>query len=260
MDNIKETVQSVFSKLLDPAIQTNPFGANRSGERAYRRAERIVAAIILLTNHISIEDELRRRSRHVALVILELLLDIKDEMRSLSSERTRDLHVKIRHLISLVRMLVFGGFISSQNAELTIVALEELNTFLITSARSSLSESLQLSREDFTDIQVNYKGHIKDIRDRAIIKDKMSIKDLSVKAIGQLPSPTGPASLSTRGQGIVSILKIGGELNLPDIAAHLPEYGEKTIQRELGLLMGLGIVKRTGLKRWSRYSLTSQPA
>src|SRR3989344_8026007 len=105
MDEIKDIEQSVFSKLLDPALQTNPFGINRSGERAYRRSERIVAGIILLTNHIPEEDDLRRLSRRIALSLLAHLLELKDEMRSLSSGRMRELKVSIRHLISLVKMM-----------------------------------------------------------------------------------------------------------------------------------------------------------
>ena len=255
MDEIKDIEQSVFSKLLDPALQTNPFGINRSGERAYRRAERIVAGIILLTNHILVEDDLRRLSRRIALSLLAHLLELKDEMRSLSSGRMRELKVSIRHLISLVKMMVFSGFVSFQNAEVVTAALEELNTFITVSSRSSLSESLQLSKEDFMDPHSPYKGHFKDIKDRARIRDNVSIKDMSVMPGARPLQSDGATVLSQKSEGILSVLKAGGELNMPDIAAHLTEYGEKTIQRELAVLVERGIVKRTGLKRWSKYSL-----
>jgi len=258
MDEIKDIEQSVFSKLLDPALQTNPFGINRSGERAYRRAERIVAGIILLTNHILGEDDLRRLSRNIALSLLTQILDLKDEMRSLSSGKMRDLQVSIRHLISLVKMMVFSGFVSFQNAEVVTAALEELNTFVTVSARSALSESLQLSKEDFMDTHGPYKGQAKDIKDRVRIRDNVSIKDMSVIS-GTPPRQSGNATvLNQKSEGILSVLKAGGEQSLPDVAAHLPEYGEKTIQRELALLVERGIVKRTGLKRWSRYSLVAR--
>ena len=258
MDDIKDIEQNVFSKLLDPVLQTNPFGMNRSGERAYRRAERIVAGIILLTNHIPKEDELRSLSRNIALSLLTHILELKDEMRLLSSNRMRELQVSIRHLISLVKMMVFSGFVSLQNTEVVIAALEELNTFIIVSARSSISESVQLSRDDFMDPASPYKGRIKDIKDRARIRDNLSIKDMSVMTDARLPQSDGLAVLSQKSEGILSVLKAGGEQSMPDIAAHLPEYGEKTIQRELAVLVGRGIVMRTCLKRWSRYSLGVQ--
>jgi len=256
MDELKDTNQSVFSKLLDPVLQTNPFGVNRSGERAYRRLERIVAGIILLTNHMQGEDELRRLSRNIALSLLAQLLNLKDEMRSLSSTRMREFQASIRHLISLVKMMVFSGFVSFQNAEVAVAALEELNTFVSVSARSPLSESIQLSKEDFMDTHSPYKGHIKDIKDRARIRDNVAIKDMSVMLDTRLAHSDPTTVLSQKSEGILGVLKAGGEQSMPDIAAHLPEYGEKTIQRELALLMERGIVKRTGLRRWSKYSLS----
>ena len=257
MDELKGTNQSVFSKLLDPALHTNPFGTNLSGARAYRRAERIVAGVILLTNHLSREDELYRSTRKVSLALLPILLDLKDEMRSLTSSKMREFHGALRHLISLLKMLVFSGSVSVQNADAVTNALEELNTFVIASARSNLSESLQLSKEDFADPRVPYKGHLKDIRDRTRIRDIKSIKDMTTTSTAQTLASDDPNVLGTRGAAIVNILKVGGELNLPDIAAHLPEYGEKTIQRELTALIDRGVVRRVGLKRWSKYSLTS---
>src|SRR3989344_2117882 len=250
MDELKDTNQSVFSKLLDPALHTNPFGTNLSGARAYRRAERIVAGVILLTNHLSREDELYRSTRKVSLALLPILLDLKDEMRSLTSSKMREFHGALRHLISLLKMLGFSGSVSVQNADAVTNALEELNTFVIASARSNLSESLQLSKEDFADPQVPYKGHLKDIKDKARIRDALSLKDTVVASTTRTLTSDDSKVPGPRGEAIVNILKVGGELNMPDIAAHLPEYGEKTIQRELAALIGQGLVRRVGLKRW----------
>ena len=168
----------------------------------------------------------------------------------------REFQASIRHLISLVKMMVFSGFVSFQNAEVAVAALEELNTFVSVSARSPLSESIQLSKEDFMDTHSPYKGHIKDIKDRARIRDNVAIKDMSVMLDTRLAHSDPTTVLSQKSEGILGVLKAGGEQSMPDIAAHLPEYGEKTIQRELALLMERGIVKRTGLRRWSKYSLS----
>ena len=53
----------------------------------------------------------------------------------------------------------------------------------------------------------------------------------------------------------MAILRAGTDFNIRDIAANLPEYSEKTIQREIATLVERGLVRRTGLKRWSRYSI-----
>jgi hypothetical protein len=77
------------------------------------------------------------------------------------------------------------------------------------------------------------------------------VKDVKVSA----PRPVKAGSLSLRSQTILDILRTGGSLGIKDIAANLPEYGEKTIQRELVTLVSQGKVKKLGLKRWSRYSI-----
>jgi DNA-binding HxlR family transcriptional regulator len=50
------------------------------------------------------------------------------------------------------------------------------------------------------------------------------------------------------------VLRSQGELGIKDVVSNLPEYSEKMIQRELAELVAAGRVKKTGLKRWSRYT------
>ncbi|MDO8514632.1 MAG: hypothetical protein Q7S50_03755 [bacterium] len=143
-------------------------------------------------------------------------------------------------------MLAASGFLSTQNTQTVVEGLDELGTFLDASANSALSESTSLTRENFRDI---LGAPIKDIRDMRSIKDKTSIKDIvSVSNIIQ-------KGLSVRESEIVEILRTGGELGIKDIASNLPEYSEKMIQRDLMRLVVAGHVKKTGLKRWSRYSV-----
>jgi len=46
-----------------------------------------------------------------------------------------------------------------------------------------------------------------------------------------------------------------GELSIKDITTHFADCGEKTIQRELATLVITGVLKKTGDRRWSKYSL-----
>jgi len=256
MDEIRDIKADLFSKFLDTPINTSPFGRNRSGDRMYRRAERLIAAVLLMTNHIPVDEILRTESRKVAASILPKTLACRDELRSNASPALSEFRVAIRHLTSLVRLMVFAGFVSSQNAEVVVSAADELGAFVLVAGRSALSESLVFSKEELTDVPDTYKGQ-RDIKDRTAVKDSNMLRD-SRKVSFTGPSTTGglpTTAVSPRGNGIVGILRAGGELNIRDIAANLPEYGEKTIQRELNALIQQGIVKRTGLKRWSRYSL-----
>ena len=255
MDKAREFESGVFSKILDQSLHVNAFGKNRSGDRAYRRAERIVAAIFLATNHILGEEPLKMEIRRVALSVLSEIIHSRHELRSSVSATVSDVQTTIRHLIALTRMMVFGALISPQNAEMIVGAADDLGSFILNAQRSPLSEKVLFSKNDFLETAHSYKGHLRDIKDNRVIKDTSSVRDnhgMSLTA----PSNTARAT-SVRSESIMSILRGGVELSIRDIAANLPEYSEKTIQRELNMLIEGGMVKRTGLKRWSRYSLTS---
>lgn len=254
MDDLKVIQGRNFSKFLEVEIQTDPFGENRSGERAYRRAERLVAAIFLLTNHIDAGERLRQEIRSNSIALLDHILGLRDEMRASVSPRAGEFQMRVRILISQVRMLVFGGFVSSQNSEAVCGALDELGNFIHLSQRSGLSESIQFSKEDLLLVRDFHKGHIRDIKDTKIVRDKEPVSPaLSTSSIQKDGADALP--LTTRTTSILAVLRSGGEMSIRDIAANLPEYGEKTIQRELGTLIGRGFIRRSGLKRWSRYAI-----
>ncbi|MSU73970.1 hypothetical protein EXS56_02405 [Candidatus Kaiserbacteria bacterium] len=225
-------------------VRTNPFGANQSADRAYRRAERLVAALYLVTNHIPPSEPVRVSIRTGALRILEDVLALRNEMRT-ESQNVLACRASIRNQISLVRVLAVSGFLSIQNTNAMIEGLDELGVFLNASQNSPLSDTFSLSQESLLDIR---EGHVKDI---SSIKDKVSLKDVS-KTSDNMSLKKG---IHVREEGIVAVLRSGGELGIRDIAANLPEYSEKMIQRHLVDLIAAGRVKKTGLKRWSRYSV-----
>jgi len=225
-------------------VRTNPFGENKAGDRAYRRAERLVAAIHLLTNHIPSDEPLRGSVRTASLTLLSDVMDIRDEMRALESYKIHSFQAGIRHLISMLRILAVAGFVSIQNATAVTEALDELGNFLTVSQRSPMSENIRFSREDLLDVRMT---------DMSVEKD---IKDKTSKDADVLYNKT-PSAMTDRGSTIMDILRAGGELGIRDVAAHIPEYSDKMIQRELLDLVHGGLVQKSGLKRWSKYSIVS---
>jgi DNA-binding HxlR family transcriptional regulator len=57
---------------------------------------------------------------------------------------------------------------------------------------------------------------------------------------------------------IIGLLKKKKTLTIKDIAQTIRDCSEKTIQRELIALIGAGVLKKTGERRWSKYSLISE--
>lgn len=255
MDDKKDIQKTEnISRLIDAhTVRTNPFGENRSGERAYRKAERLAAALYLLTNHIPTHESVRARVRAESNELLGKTLGLRDEMRSTQSGALISLQSSVRELISMVRILIVSGFVSLQNANIMIEALDEFGTFITSAQRTALSESVVLNREDLIDVRsIHASRTIKDIKDSVVIKNvstKTSMQTVSVN-VGN-----AQGHLGLRAQSIIEVLQSGGSLGIKDIASNLPEYSEKMIQRELSELVAQGKVVKAGLKRWSKYSV-----
>jgi hypothetical protein len=252
MDDIRDSQKGDdFSRFVDAqSVRTDPFGSNRAAERLYRRAERISAALYLLTRHVPETEPLRTQVRSESISLFGKILQLRDEMRASESETLLAFESSVRRLISLVRILTAAGFLSFQNAETIIGALDELGTFVASAQRSSLSEGISLTRENIMGdtSPLGSKQFLKDIRDKKGVKDNMSVTNTSSSDVSGI-------SGAARAQGIMAVLQAGGELGIKEIASRLPDYSEKMIQRELALLTKTGRVKKGGLKRWSRYSI-----
>lgn len=247
--------------------KTNPFGDNRVGERAYRRAERICAAVFVLTGHVSDTEPLKARAREKSLALLDEVLAVRDEMRSLNSPRAAALKASVRELISLARLLAVAGLVSFQNAAVIGEALDELASFLVASQRSTLSETASYAREDFLDVREAIaaprpREHDEPLREQAHVQRKdAAAASPAVQRDAETASMSDKGHESNvrngRSDAIREVLRVSGPIGIRDIASHLPEFSEKMIQRELAVLVKAGLVEKEGEKRWSRYGLKS---
>lgn len=262
MDGIKDIQKTEsISDILDThRVRTNPFGANKGAERVYRRAERIATALYMLTNHIRPEEPVRNAVRTSASDLLQAALSLRDELRSVHSLPLVILQSKIRYIISLIRLMSVSGTISFQNAAVVMGALDELGIFLSVLQRSPISENIAVSKEDLGEAYAGQSDMAaprpkRGMSDRSILKDKTFILD---KIDMSDKEKHVSDNVHVRVQSILEVLRSGTSFAIKDVLAQLPEYSEKMIQRGLGELVEAGKVKKTGLKRWSRYAIVAQ--
>lgn len=247
----QKDVSNILEILDSQQVQTNPFGANISGDNSYRRAERISAALHLVTNHVPENEPLRTTVRESALRLLDRILELRSGFRGVASEKGQSVLVEIRSIISQARLLAIAGYVSAQNARSIIETVDELGSLIIISQRSTLAEQVSLSRDDLVPrTQSTYRTNIghkvtQEIRKQSIKKDTKDIK-------GDIENQSKNSDRSGR---ILDILRVGGELGIKDVSNNLPQYSEKMIQRELADLVSAGAVLKVGEKRWSRYRI-----
>jgi hypothetical protein len=253
MDSPKDVQKTQDTlKFLDyQTLKSNAFGDNRLADRIYRRAERIASASILLTNHLDSGEPLKYSIRSSSIELLSNIMSVKDEMRSPNSHETHVLRLTIRKFISLIRLLAISGHASYQNCEIVIEALDELLVFIVSARKSNLSESASINRSDLIE------SGILEIPNGAMRSDTSVVTpNVSTNNGDHVVTKESDKSqvLDARAQSILEVLRSQGELGIRGISLNLPEYSEKMIQRELLDLVKLGRVRKTGLKRWSRYS------
>src|SRR3989344_6239003 len=252
MDDIKdiERNDSISRLLVHKSLRIRPFGHNVSGERAYRRAERLVAGIHLVTNHIPPSEPVRAALRRTGLDLLSTLLLCRDTMRAPGSAHLGNVHALLRKLVSLVRMVSASGLLSLQNAELLIEALDELGAFLTASQKTPFSESVAITRVALLDAE-HFSPHGEEAEGR-----KRQTRGLKEKIGSELQKTSNRAERTRlRSDSILTVLKGKEAIGIKDVVAYMPEYSEKMIQRELKSLVASGKVLKSGAKRWSMYTL-----
>jgi predicted HTH transcriptional regulator len=150
-------------------------------------------------------------------------------------------------MTSFLNIAMISGLVSNMNSSIIISEITALIEYLKKHASSATSSAGYILSDTFfstdTTSDTGTKGHgiLSKLPDSAgepkskvmIVKDK---KD-------------------SRKNSIISILKKDSQLTIKDFVKVINDCSEKTIQRELIDLVEKGIVKRSGERRWSTYSL-----
>ena len=182
-----------------------------------KMAERISAAVYFLTNFFNEEEPLKWELRKMSLKLIED--SFKDKNSVLKS---------LSHLLSLAKKV---GLVSDINYD--ILHKEILNLD---------QEYRLLSPFDIQSDEYVRKPSVVNIKDRlgeGVTKKTSLISNKK----------------NTRQGTILDIIRRKKEVMIKDISVIVEGYSDKTLQRELLGMVKDGILKKTGEKRWSRYSI-----
>jgi predicted transcriptional regulator len=207
------------------------FKDNSSVIYIYKKTEKLVSAIYLLSNFISDKEPLKWQMRESGIELLSQSLTVTD--------RTGFLSKAIKNL-SFFEIAFLGGIISEMNYKILKFEFESLIQTVESAERTVGSKNLLFSEHFFDTASTNAipKG-----------QDTMSFK------LSDKKEPPKLKDKNTRQEIIMSLLKKNKELGIKDFVSSISDCSEKTIQRELALLVSNGSIKKEGEKRWSRYSI-----
>lgn len=241
---------------LEKNVAVSPFGQNRSAEIAYRKAERLVLATQLVTNFVPEHEPVRKSVRRESQRLLPNILALREGLRSAGPDAVTDVAARVRFILSLLDAMHASGYISNMNLSVLKKAYIDLVRFLRKSEDGTAAERLALTDEHFMSVisepkGQEHKGQSDSVKDKNI-KD---IKDTSPLETKKVSSVKHKKVSKSRRMAILDVVTKKSPIHIKDIKREMPEWSEKTIQRELGRLVEDGVVKKEGSKRWTMYSL-----
>ena len=199
-------------------------------EELKQRALKITEALYRTTDIMFDGEPLKWSLRQSALDVMNIVSGFNSEGQIREAEK---LEILCRNLFLKLELASSGTYISRMNFEVLKREYSVLNNSIVEQSKVPI----------LLDIPVNMKP-IQSYRTTEHISDIVSDKSDKVEI----------TSMTNRKSVIISALKTSGPSSISDVTRLFNgTIGEKTVQRELNSLVGVGIIKKEGEKRWRRY-------
>jgi len=238
-----------------------------------KKTEKIITALYLVSDCMDNSDPIREKLR---LIGVRLMSDIYHLSVASPVDRQTEIALplsNISEIISLLKVSFMVGFISEMNAlilqdELVKLATQlresinqDKNYLLSLDSKMFAVEPIVSSKDNSRNNQLNmgsnlalnnsfYKGHKLDVS----FMNNLSPLENDVSN-SKKTQRSSPSERNNRREKILSLVKGKKNISIKDISLSFPDCSEKTISRELNVLISKGHIKKTGAKRWSRYQI-----
>lgn len=238
------------------------FDVNNDFVLAYKKTEKLASAVYMVSGLFSDNEPIKWTLRKKVGELLSFILTYKDTPEVSRADFVYNTKTRSLELISLLEVSVRGGLMSQMN--FSILKQEFMNLVSILDSANSLSEGGINEGLHKTFFEVN-NGQLLDQKNVLTTGEKFykktetetighsmsfnEIRDKNAVVIGDNVKKTNRQNI------ILGLIKKKKELTIKDIALVIKDCSEKTIQRELNSFIASGILKRAGVRRWSKYSL-----
>lgn len=241
------------------------FKDNPSLVYLYKKTEKLVSAVYMLSNFISDMEPVKWQLREAGVEMLSQSLSLSNRSASeRMSAYSGFINTGLKFL-SFLEVSFLGGIISEMNYNILKYEFESLIQTAEAGEKDGGTKSVVFPNNFFAvapvvqsqtlttqKVQVTENTPTNFPKGQNIVSDRLSIKK-SVETVR--PSELKQKDKTNRQDIIIGLLKKNNELGIKDFVSSIKDCGEKTIQRELVYLVAKGLIKKEGEKRWSRYSL-----
>lgn len=213
---------------------------------SFKKTERIVSAIYLVTGLIKDSEPIKWELRELCMSLVSLMTslnsnDLVDKNLVFHNYFTTSLQV-----ISFINVLSNNGLVSSMNSNILKREIESILIYLKEQSRNANKSAGYILSDSFFAVDQSASG------DKGHIITKISSDDLHRQKDNTQFIKDRKES---RKDSILNLLSKSPDLTIKDFVKVITDCSEKTIQRELIDLVEKGLIKRKGERRWSTYSL-----
>lgn len=263
--SINREIEAVDNSMLEPY-----FGSDGKMAFVFNKTKRIVSAAFLISNFLPDDDVLKKSIRQIAIRMLRSCACIKDAS---TAENTYERDAI--ELASLLDVAYVAGFVSEMNAHILRDEIEKTLSMYREAARSS-GGSTSLSRAFFggewkerseylptpaVENTLERKSPAPPIQNEENngVNEGVAFENGGHSDRESKLKEFGPVAIkrNRRQSLIINYLKRKKTAMVKDFTSIITDCSEKTIQRELSLLVEDGVLKKEGERRWTKYSLAA---
>lgn len=225
----------------------------------YKKTEKLASAVYMVTGLFSDNEPMKWTLRKKSSDLMSFTLSYKGLSITRYEDFVHNMKTRVLEIVSLLEISNKGGLVSDMN--FAILKTEFMHLLDVLSSSNFYSKELSQDSfsKDFFDVQNTGNS----VQEKQVDKHAPAfLNTVSVQKISHTDVKDKNASAvkdefkrTNRQNIILGLLKKKKELTIKDIAEVIKDCSEKTIQRELISFMSAGVIKRTGERRWSKYSL-----
>jgi hypothetical protein len=223
----------------------------------YNRSYRLATAVFMVSNIIDQNEELRTKIKSLSLKLVSVSVNLKDINFIDAKKLISDLEKISLELSSMLDIASVSGLISRMN---TGIIREEFQSFLLEldkfSERFEDQKSVSI-KEIFNEPKVlNKENSLEETNIWHNIEGNGVYENDSKKiTTNGTKNGNGHKRKDLRRNTILDFIKGHNDIGIKDIIPSIAGCSEKTVQRELIQLVNEGKIKKTGERRWSKYSI-----
>lgn len=258
MENQKNKNVQIQGQEVNMVSQKKPepisfFNKDESFVFVYKKTEKLATAMYMITNLFSDNEPIKWSLRKKVSELLSFMVGYKNVLPAQMSDFANDARTRVLEIVSLFEISYRSGLVSPMNFS---ILKEEFSILVdvIDNTRSTYSDS-QRGSFSKTFFETKSPVDISNSNAERIIKTDSGLGAVATTVVKDRPLNHDVFNRNNRQNIIMNLLKKKKDLTIKDIAQTIKDCSEKTIQRELIALINSNIIKKTGERRWSRYSL-----